>query len=148
MLLLDTSAVSAVMHRIPAALARLRHREPWKVVLCSPVAAEIHYGLARLPTGSRRRLLLSSEFERLREVAHWSDWSETAAREFGRHKALLEERGTRLDDMDLIVASVALTLRACVATFNSRHFTRIEGVEVEDWATEPEDPRGSASSTT
>ena len=53
--LLDTSAASAVMHRIPAALQRIAARRPGQVVLSSPVAAEIRYGLERLAAGSRRR---------------------------------------------------------------------------------------------
>lgn len=133
-LLLDTSAVSAVMHRRPEALARLRAVEPGEVVLCSPVAAEIRYGLARLEGGSRRRKLLEGEYHRLRGAVQWSDWNEEAAAEYGRQKAALEIRGTRLDDMDLIIASVALVLGVRVATCNARHFVRIEGLEVVDWA--------------
>jgi predicted nucleic acid-binding protein len=133
MLLLDTSAVSAVMHRRSEALEKLRAEEPGAVVLCSPVAAEIQYGLARLEAGSRRRKLLESEYRRLRRVVRWSDWTEEAAAEYGRQKAALEGQGTRLDDMDLIVASVALTLGACLATYNCKHFARIEGLDVADW---------------
>jgi predicted nucleic acid-binding protein len=133
MLLLDTSAVSAVMHRRPEALDRLRAEEPGAVVLCSPVAAEIHYGLARLEAGSRRRKLLEGEYRRLRKAVQWSDWTEEAASEYGRRKAALERTGKRLDDMDLIVASVALALGARLATFNCKHFARIEGLEVADW---------------
>jgi predicted nucleic acid-binding protein len=133
MLLLDTSAVSAVMHRSAEALARLREETPADVVLCSPVGAEIEYGLARLAAGSRRRRLLQGEYRRLREAVRWSDWTEDAAVEFGRLKASLELAGKRLDDMDLIVASVALSLGARVATLNARHFARAPGLTVADW---------------
>lgn len=133
MLLLDTNAVSAVMHRRPEALERMRAEEPWSVILCSPVAAEIQYGLARLAAGSRRRKLLEAEYRRLRKVVGWQDWTEEAAAEYGRLKATLEQKGTRIDDMDLVIASVALTLGARLATCNSRHFSRIEGLELDDW---------------
>ena len=134
MLLLDTSAVSAVMHRRPEALELLRGEAPGEVVLCSPVAAEIEYGLARLEAGSKRRKLLDGEYRRLRRAVQWSDWTEEATAEFGRQKAVLEEAGSRLDDMDLIVASVALTLGARVATHNRKHFARVAGLEIADWA--------------
>ncbi len=133
MLLLDTNAVSAVMHRLPEALDKLRSEEPWSVILCSPVAAEIQYGLARLAAGSRRRKLLEAEYRRLRKVVQWSDWSEDAAAEYGRLKAMLEQNGTRIDDIDLAIASIALTLGARIATCNRRHFSRIQGLEVDDW---------------
>lgn len=134
MLLLDTNAVSSVMHRRPEALERLRAEEPWSVILCSPVAAEIQYGLARLAAGSRRRKLLEAEYRRLRKAVQWQDWTEEAATEYGRLKARLEQKGTRIDDMDLVIASIALTLGARIATCNRRHFSRIEGLELDDWA--------------
>jgi tRNA(fMet)-specific endonuclease VapC len=133
MLLLDTNAVSAVMHRRPEALERLRAEEPWSVILCSPVAAEIQYGLARLAAGSRRRKLLEAEYRRLRKVVSWQDWTEEAATEYGRLKALLEQKGARIDDMDLVIASVALATGARIATCNRRHFSRIQGLDLDDW---------------
>ena len=133
MVVLDTNVVSAVMHRLPATLSRLEAYRPNDIVLCSPVAAEIHCGLARLPARSRRRQALETEYLRLRDVVGWSDWTERAALEFGRHKARLESRGERLADLDLVVGSVALSVKAAVATRNVRHFARIEGLTVDDW---------------
>lgn len=132
-LLLDTSALSAIMHRVPNALGRLRQIEPWSVVLCTPVAAEIHYGLANLVPDSKRRRLLEAEYRLIREVVRWADWDEEAARTFGALKAALRTKGTPIDDLDIAISSIALTLGAVVATTNARHFTRIEGLKVEDW---------------
>lgn len=134
MLLLDTSAVSAFMHRRPDALQRLRDEDPSTVYLCSPVAAEIHFGLSRLAPGSRRRLLLADEFQRLRGALRWLDWNEAAARTFGQWKATLQQRGTPMADMDLAIASIALGLPARLAAANIRHFARIEDLELVDWS--------------
>ena len=89
MLLLDTSAVSAFMHRRPDALDRLAGWDPSTVYLCAPVAAEIHFGLSRLPPGSNRRGLLTSEFQRLRAALRWTDWNDL------RHFA-------KVDDLELV----------------------------------------------
>jgi len=126
--------VSALMHRLPKALSRLRMSEPADVVLCSPVAAEIHYGLSRLASGSRRRAILAEEYARLREAVAWVDWTEAAASEFGRQKALLEARGAVVEDMDVVIGSVALALGARVATYNVRHLERLDGISVDDWS--------------
>jgi tRNA(fMet)-specific endonuclease VapC len=130
---LDTSAVSAVMHRRPDALDRLEALKPSQVVLCSPVAAEIAFGLARLEPGSRRRVLLEEEYQRLRAVVEWADWGENAAQQFGLTKAAVYQAGTPVDDMDLVVASVALGLGAEVATANVKRFVVIPGLVVRDW---------------
>lgn len=133
MLLLDTSALSAVMHRVPSALDHLRRLDPWSVVLCSPVAAEIHYGLANLVRDSKRRRLLEREYRLIRGVARWADWNEGAAVEFGAMKATLRAKGTPIDDLDIAISSIAKVLGATVATRNARHFDKIEGSKVEDW---------------
>jgi tRNA(fMet)-specific endonuclease VapC len=135
MLLLDTNVVSALMHRQPTALSRLRREEPSNVFLCSPVAAEIRFGLARLATGSRRQRLLTAEYEHLRGAVLWADWTEAAAVEFGRIKAELQRNGSMIDDMDLIIGSIALTIGARVATQNTRHLARIDGLGIDDWTT-------------
>jgi tRNA(fMet)-specific endonuclease VapC len=101
------------------------------------VAAEIHYGLSRLAKGSKRRGLLSEEFERLRQAVAWVDWTEPAALEFGRQKAMLEAQGSPIDDMDVAIGSVALTLGARVATYNVRHLQRLEGLAIDDWKESP-----------
>ena len=133
MLLLDTNAVSAFMQRRPDALHRLREQDASTVYLCAPVAAEIHFGLSRLPPHSRRRRLLASEFQRLRTALRWIDWNEAATPAFGHWKATLQRRGTPIDDMDLAIASIALSLPAQLATANIRHFARIEDLDVIDW---------------
>lgn len=134
MLLLDTSAVSAFMHRRPDALDRLAGRDPSTVYLCAPVAAEIHFGPSRLPPGSSRRGLLTSEFQRLRAALRWTDWNEAAALTFGRWKATLQQRGTPIEDMDLAIASIALSLPAQLATANLRHFAKVDDLELVDWS--------------
>lgn len=133
MLLLDTTAVSDLMHRRADALDRLREERPRDVVLCAPVAAEISFGLERLATGSRRRELLAAEFVRLRDVLVWADWDEPAALRFGKLKAALQTDGTPVDDLDLVIASIALAAGARLATSNLRHFEVVPGLVVEDW---------------
>lgn len=134
MLVLDTSALSGVMHDIPESMARLRRLRPEDVVVVAPVAAEIHYGLERLEAGSRRRRLLALAYKAVRSAAQFQDWNEPAALEFGRLKADLERRGKTVADFDVAIAAIALSLGARVATMNVRHFERIEGLEIENWS--------------
>lgn len=134
MVVLDTSALSAVMHRLPEALDRVGAVDPGELVLCAPALAEVHFGLERLPADARRRTLLTSELARLQGAARLQDWTEPAARRFGMVKAELEARGRRIDDMDVAIAAIALELGAAVATCNVKHFRRVEGLEVEDWS--------------
>lgn len=131
---LDTSALSAVMHRLPEAIDRLFGRDPADLVLCAPTIAEVEFGLARLPAASRRHRLLSAELALVRGVVPFCPWDEAAAVRFGAVKAALEGAGLRIDDMDVAIAAIALELGAAVATCHVRHFDRIGGLVVEDWS--------------
>jgi tRNA(fMet)-specific endonuclease VapC len=133
MLVLDTSAASAVMHGLNAAVVRLRTERPHDVILPSPVAAEIRFGLERLTRGSRRRRLLEAEYARLRGVVRFEDWSEAAAEEFGRQKARLSRTGAIIEDFDIAIGSAAIVLGARLATLNARHMARLQGLAIEDW---------------
>jgi predicted nucleic acid-binding protein len=133
MLLLDTSALSGVMRRDAPCLERLRRLAPGEVALCSPVAAEISFGLSLLPPRSRRRRLLQREYDLVRGAVGWFDWTEAAAERFGVVKADLRSRGVTVDDLDIVVSSIALVEGATVATRNPRHFEPVAGLTVEDW---------------
>ncbi len=53
---------------------------------------------------------------------------------FGMLKSKLESSGKGLDDFDLIIASSALTHNLTLITNNTRHFQRIDGLRLENWA--------------
>jgi len=56
------------------------------------------------------------------------------AETFGDLKAGLEREGLPLDDFDLILAATALCYNLTLVTNNVRHFGRIEGLKLENWA--------------
>ena len=60
-------------------------------------------------------------------------FDEAAARRFGALKAVLEQAGNRLADLDLQIASIALANDLPLITHNTRHFTRIPGLQLDDW---------------
>ena len=55
---------------------------------------------------------------------------------FAMLKADLEKAGTPLDDFDLILAACALSHDLVLVTNNVRHFKRIQGLKLENWAQE------------
>jgi len=48
--------------------------------------------------------------------------------------ARLRKEGRPIDDIDILIAGVAIANGLTVATRNTRHFGAIAGLEVEDWA--------------
>ena len=48
--------------------------------------------------------------------------------------ARLRRRGQPLDDIDLLIAGVALANGLALATHNTDHFGRVEELEIQDWS--------------
>lgn len=53
---------------------------------------------------------------------------------FGLLKAGPEKSGIPLDDFDLILASSALAHNLVLVTNNLKHFQRVEGLRLTNWA--------------
>ena len=72
---------------------------------------------------------------RLGEVLPIIEVSPAVMEAFASLKARLEHDGRRLDDFDLVIAATAITIGYRLVTNNERHFSRIEGLHLENWAT-------------
>jgi len=52
----------------------------------------------------------------------------------------LRRAGRLIGEVDILTAAIALESRMALATRNTEHFQRIEGLVVENWASESQDP--------
>ena len=57
----------------------------------------------------------------------------SSLRTYGDVKVALESRGNRIDEMDLLIGSTALHNRMTMVTHNTKHLSRIPGIEIQDW---------------
>jgi tRNA(fMet)-specific endonuclease VapC len=48
-------------------------------------------------------------------------------------KAALDRKGERIEDFDLLIAATALNLNYVLVTNNTKHYKRIEGLQLENW---------------
>ena len=133
MYILDTNAVSALMKGSASVVERLAATEPADVALPQPVLAEIAFGIERLPR-SKRRTALQSRFDLISAELPRAEWTDAVSQMFGRIKATLERRGTRIEDFDAAIAAHALALDATLVTAYTGHMIRVPGLRVEDWS--------------
>ena len=61
------------------------------------------------------------------------DWPEQAGPEYGRIRAHLKQKGTLIGANDLLVAAHALALDAILVSDNTREFSRVPGLNLENW---------------
>ncbi|MEA3266766.1 MAG: type II toxin-antitoxin system VapC family toxin [Candidatus Fermentibacteria bacterium] len=74
-----------------------------------------------------------AKIHRLAEIFPIINISSSVMETFGELKASLEQSGKIIDDMNLIIASTAITHNLVLVTNNEKHFRRIEGLEIKNW---------------
>jgi tRNA(fMet)-specific endonuclease VapC len=127
--LLDTDSVSYALRGEGDVGLRIRACKPSDLRLSAITLAELRYGADR--KGSRKLHGLIDTFAAAIEVM---PFDENAAAEFGRIGSLLAERGTPIGEFDVLIAAHAVALRCTLVTNNVRHFSKVPGLAVENWA--------------
>ena len=127
--LLDTNIVSDVA-RFPQGLVAERITAVGERQVCTSivVAAELRYGAAR-----RRLDRLTRRIEAILTAIDVLAFDAPADRRYAELRAHLERRGTPIGPNDLLIAAQALALGLTVVSANVDEFTRVPGLEVENW---------------
>ncbi len=127
--LLDTNAVIALLNRTEGkALANtLKHRNE-DVATSSIVMHELFFGAYK----STRQARNLSVVEALQFTV--LDFDGEDAREAGRIRAHLAQRGRPIGPYDILIAGQALRHRLILVTANAREFSRVPGLACEDWS--------------
>lgn len=127
--LLDTNIISDVI-RNPDGPAARRIEQVGPKELCTSiiVAAELRYGYAK--KGSPRLL---AKVEGILETIPVLPLDIPADAEYGSIRAELEAAGQPVGMNDLLIAAHANALGLTLVTDNTREFSRIRGLKVENW---------------
>lgn len=99
------------------------------VVLCDIVKFELYYG-AYKSTRQEKNLALLDEFFSEFVCLHFDD---QAIRKAAQVRAQLAVKGTPIGPYDLQIAAIALVNDLTLVTHNTREFSRIAGLAIEDW---------------
>lgn len=62
------------------------------------------------------------------------DFDAAAAESYGAIRADLEKRGTPIGPLDMMIAGHAKSLEYTIVTNNTKVFSRVSGLNVENWA--------------
>jgi predicted nucleic acid-binding protein len=125
-IVLDTNVLSEIVKPYPSnAVQRwLKTQQPADVFTTSITQAEILYGIELLPSG-KRRALLSTGIEKIfaeEFPGKILPFDEDAARRFSTIMASRDASGRRISQFDGMIAAIALSHRAAVATRNAADF--------------------------
>ena len=100
-----------------------------EIAVCSIVKAELSYG-AMKSAKPEENLRLQNSFLAQFISLPFDDLSATL---FGQIRSQLESRGMPVGAYDLQIAAITLTYNLTLVTHNTRKFSRVEGLLLEDW---------------
>ena len=129
MILLDTNICIYIINaKPPAVLQRFRNYRMGDIGVCSVVAAELAFGVAKRGSPRTREAL-----ELFRAPLTVLPFDEPAVWAYGTLRAELERQGTPIGALDTMIAAHALSQQATLVTNNTAEFGRVPGLRLDNW---------------
>jgi tRNA(fMet)-specific endonuclease VapC len=129
--LLDTNTCIAVMRSHPKAVARMAALPPGECAISTITGYELYTGIEKCSQPVKERAKVDLLLRTVLQMA----FDPGAAKEAGRIRALLESQGQPIGPYDILLAGQALADGLIVVTSNTREFSRVPGLTLEDWQT-------------
>jgi tRNA(fMet)-specific endonuclease VapC len=130
--LLDTNAAGHYLNRRRGVRERAVEEVARgnRVGICMPVLGELWFGVERSASRDRNFQVLR------RTLSAWTVWpfDEPAAEEYGRLSAVLRGLGRPMQQIDIQVAAVALSLGNTTVVSGDGDLSAVPGLTVETWA--------------
>lgn len=129
--LIDTDILSMFFHGDARVVARFDAYTALYSSLNTTIITyyEIMSGLKH--RGAEKQMAIFLEFASQNNIVPLTESSVALSAEL---YATLRAQGTPVDDIDLLIAGVAMLNDWTLVTHNRKHFSRIEGLRVEDWS--------------
>ncbi len=102
---------------------------PEEIVISTIVLFELQVGLAKSTSPAKR----SQQLQQLLSRVSLVPFDREAALAAGTIRAQLEQQGTPIGPMDVLIAGTAIALQGSIVTRNGREFSRVVGLPIVDW---------------
>ena len=126
--LLDTSICVFLFRNNRDVAQRLNEIGSERCFICDVVLAELRYG-AYKSDRTEENLKLIDDFVKEIKVLPFADSIDIYAQE----KLRLKNSGKPIEDFDLLIGCAAKAADLTIVTHNIKHFSHIEGLDIEDW---------------
>ena len=133
--LLDTGPAQKFVSKDPVVtrIAKERRMRGDVIGICIPVLGELWSGVE----GSNSRDLNAQRLlNQLSRLVLWP-YDKPAAAEFGRIFTLLKKMGRPMQQVDIQIAAIAMTLGSCTVVTTDSDLSAVPGLSVESWQDMP-----------
>lgn len=129
--MLDTNiCIYSIKHKPEQVFHRLQEHDPFEICISSVTYAELVHGVEKSQAVDKNRLALTLLLSNIEIL----DFDANAAEAYGKIRADLEKSGTPIGPLDMMIAGHARSLGYTVVTNNTKEFSRIRELKLENWA--------------
>ncbi|MEG4112810.1 MULTISPECIES: type II toxin-antitoxin system VapC family toxin [unclassified Microcoleus] len=107
----------------------LANVSPQEIVVSTIVFFELQVGIAKSNSPAKRTQQLQQFLSRVNVIPFDRDAALAAA----TIRAQLEQQGTPIGPMDVLIAGTAVALQATLVTHNVKEFSRVSELAIVDW---------------
>ena len=128
--MLDTNiCIYSIKHKPEQVFRRLQEHDPSEICISSVTYAELVYGVEKSKAIEKNRLALTLLLANIEIL----NFDAAAAESYGKIRADLERQGTPIGSLDMMIAGHARSLGYTVVTNNTREFSRVQELNIENW---------------
>lgn len=131
--ILHTDICSYLIRRHPVEVLTAmdaKVRQGHEIAISAVTYAELMLGAKRSANPGKHLASISQLCERLHDIYAWDA---RAAEHFADLQTGLLNRGTPIGTNDTLIAAHAWSLDAILVTNNTKHFSKVEGLKIENW---------------
>lgn len=129
--MLDTNiCIYAIKHKPEPVFLKLQVHDPSEICISSVTYAELVYGVEKSQAIEKNRVALALLLANIEIM----DFDSLAAESYGKIRADLEKVGKPIGSLDMMIAGHAKSLGYTIVTNNTRKFSRVNGLKLENWA--------------
>ena len=128
--MLDTNTVAyAINKRPPSVLEKLLQHSPDEICISSITMAELEYGIHNSSKPEQNRIALMMFLSDISVLPFDSN----CTFEYGKLRHKLKIQGNIIGANDMLIAAHAKSLGLTLVTHNTKEFSRISDLKLEDW---------------
>jgi|SRR5919199_2248086 tRNA(fMet)-specific endonuclease VapC len=129
MYVLDTNTLIYYFKGQGKVAQNLANVSPQEIVISTIVLFELQVGIAKSNSPTKRTQQLQQLLSRVNLVSFDRTHALTAA----TIRAQLEQQGTPIGSLDILIAGTAIAVQATLVTHNVNEFSRVTGLALTDW---------------
>ncbi len=129
MYILDTNTLIYYFKGQGQVAQNIANVSPQEIGISTIVLFELQVGIAKSTSPAKRTQQLQQLLSRVNVVPFDRDCALAAA----TIRAQLEQQGTPIGPIDVLIAGTAVSLQATLVTHNVKEFSRVSGLAIADW---------------